>query len=76
MNRKGDLHDPVGTKQTTITPPPEKQSEVLAFMVFLKARSRESVQDTYEEERGKRIIASFQLLAELKTFAGIDDPVQ
>jgi len=63
-------------KQQLRSLPPEKQSEVLDFIVFLKVRSQESVANAYDKERGKRIKASFQRLAKKKTFSGIDNPVQ
>jgi hypothetical protein len=64
-------------KQQLRTLPPEKQSEVLDFIVFLRARSQaSSVAAASDKERGKRIKASFQQLAKMKAFSGIHDPVQ
>jgi hypothetical protein len=63
-------------KQQLLTLPPEKQSEVLDFIVFLKARSQATVAVASDKERGKRIRASFQQLAKMKAFSGIHDPVQ
>jgi hypothetical protein len=57
-----------------LTLPPEKQNEVLDFIIFLQQRVQ-SVPASEEEERGKRIKAAFQTLADLNTFADIADPV-
>jgi hypothetical protein len=63
-------------KQQLRALPPEKQSEVLDFIVFLRMRSQEGVTAAPDKERSKRIKASFQRLAKMKTFSGIQDPVQ
>jgi hypothetical protein len=55
--------------------PPEKQSEVLDFVIFLHQRIQ-SAPPVAEEERGHRIRAAFQTLAELNAFADINDPVE
>lgn len=57
-----------------LTLPPEKQNEVLDFIIFLQQRVQ-SAPASEEEERGKRIKAAFQTLADLNTFADIVDPV-
>lgn len=54
--------------------PPEKQNEVLDFIVFLQQQVQ-SVSVSQEAERGKRIKAAFQTLADLNTFADITDPI-
>jgi hypothetical protein len=54
--------------------PPEKQSEVLDFIAFLNMRSSVSTATASDTERGKRIKASFQKLAKMKTFSEIADP--
>jgi hypothetical protein len=56
--------------------PPEKQSEVLDFIAFLQERARSVRSASAEAERGKRIKAALQTLAELGTFADITDPVE
>ena len=56
--------------------PPEKQSEVLDFIAFLKMRLSVSTAAASDKERGKRIKASFQQLAKMKTFSEIADPVK
>ncbi|MBA4379248.1 MAG: hypothetical protein C0393_00900 [Anaerolinea sp.] len=62
-------------KQLSILPP-EKQSEVLDFITFLQQRAQSARSASAEEERGKRIKAALQTLAELGTFADITDPVE
>ncbi len=56
--------------------PPEKQSEVLDFIAFLQEQVRSARSASAEAERGKRIKAALQTLAELGTFADITDPVE
>ena len=56
--------------------PPEKQSEVLDFIAFLKMRLSVSTAAASDKERGKRIKASFQQLAKMKTFSEIADPLK
>ena len=63
-------------EQQLSTLPPEKQNEVLDFIVFLRARSQKSTTAVSDKERGKRIKASFQQLAKMKAFSEIADPVQ
>jgi hypothetical protein len=60
-------------KQLTMLPP-EKQNEVLDFIMFLQQRLRSAPAST-EEERSKRIKTAFQTLAKLNTFADVADPV-
>ncbi|MCC6601657.1 MAG: DUF2281 domain-containing protein [Anaerolineae bacterium] len=54
--------------------PPEKQNEVLDFILFLRQRLQ-SAPATTDAERGQRIKTAFQTLAKLNTFGDIDDPV-
>jgi hypothetical protein len=54
--------------------PPEKQNEVLDFIMFLQQRIQDPSASN-EAERSKRIKTAFQTLAELNTFADISDPV-
>lgn len=62
-------------KQLNILPP-EKQNEVLDFILFLQQRAPSAPSPMVaEEERSQRIRAALQTLAELKTFASISDPV-
>jgi hypothetical protein len=63
-------------RQQLRTLPPEKQGEVLDYIAFLKMRSFESRAAASDKERGKRIKASFQQLAKMKTFSGIADPIK
>ena len=56
--------------------PPEKQSEVLDFVTFLQGRAQSAQVAFAEEQRGKRIKAALETLAELGTFADITDPVE
>ncbi len=56
--------------------PPEKQSEVLDFITFLQERARSAQSALAEAERGTRIKAALQTLADLNTFADITDPVE
>ncbi len=62
-------------KQLSVLPP-EKQSEVLDFITFLQERARSAQPASSEAERGKRIKAALQTLADLNTFADITDPVE
>lgn len=55
---------------------PEKQIEALDFIMFLQQRAQSVRTATAEKERGKRIKAALQTLAELGTFADITDPVE
>lgn len=55
--------------------PPEKHSEVLDFIIFLRQRVQ-SAPPPGEGNRGQRIRAALQTLARLNTFAGIGDPVK
>ena len=63
-------------RQQLRTLPPEKQGEVLDYIAFLKMRSFASKTAASDNERGKRIRASFLQLAKMKTFAGIADPIK
>ena len=54
--------------------PPEKQNEVLDFILFLQQRLQ-SAPATTDAERGQRIKAAFQTLTQLNTFGDIEDPV-
>jgi hypothetical protein len=54
--------------------PPEKQSEVLDFILFLQQRVR-SEPLSGEDERAQRIRSALITLAELNTFAQISDLV-
>ena len=56
--------------------PPEKQEEVLDFITFLQQRMQATRSASPDEERGTRIKAALQQLAELGTFADIKDPVE
>jgi len=56
--------------------PPEKQVEVLDFITFLQQQVQAARSASAEAERGKRIKAALQKLAELGTFADIKDPVE
>jgi len=62
-------------KQLSVLPP-EKQIEALDFITFLQQRAQSARTATAEKERGKRIKAALQTLAELGTFADITDPVE
>ncbi len=62
-------------KQLSVLPP-EKQIEALDFITFLQQRAQSTRTATAEKERGKRIKAALQTLAELGTFADITDPVE
>ena len=54
---------------------PERQHQVLDFIVLLKQQTQETPADR-DQERGERIKAAFQTLSKLNTFADIDDPVE
>jgi hypothetical protein len=56
--------------------PPDKQSEVLDFVTFLQGRVQAAQSAAAEEESKKRLKKAFETLAELGTFADIDDPVE
>lgn len=60
-------------EQQLITLPPEKQNEVLDFILFLQQRIQ-TTPVSAEEERGQRIKAALQNLTELNAFADIADP--
>lgn len=62
-------------QQRLIDLPPDKQSEVLDFIAFLQDRARVVRSASTESERGQRIRAALQTLADLGTFADIVDPV-
>ena len=66
------LRDQIEKQLTQL--PPEKQNEVLDFILFLRQRLQ-SAPATTDAERGQRIKAAFQTLARLKTFGDIEDPV-
>ena len=56
--------------------PPDKQNEVLDFAVFLKEREIRLQTNFDEPARKKRIKQAFERLAEMKTFAHIEDPIE
>jgi hypothetical protein len=56
--------------------PPEKQGEVLDFVTFLQQKVNSAQSISADAERGKRIRAALEKLAELGTFADIADPVE
>jgi hypothetical protein len=56
--------------------PPEKQSEVLDFITFLRQRAQSARSVSAEEQRRKRLKKAFETLAELGTFADIANPVE
>jgi len=56
--------------------PPEKQIEALDFITFLQQQTQSERTAAAEKERGRRIKAALQTLAELGTFADITDPVE
>ena len=56
--------------------PPEKQTEVLDFINFLKTQAERAYSASAEAGRSRRIKAALQTLAELGTFADIEDPVE
>ena len=58
------------------TLPPEKQMEVLDFINFLHQKEQAARSTAGDEERRKRIKESLQTLAEMGTFADIEDPVE
>lgn len=62
-------------KQLSVLPP-EKQIEALDFITFLQQQAQSARSVSAEKERGKRIKAALQTLAELGTFADITDPVE
>jgi hypothetical protein len=55
--------------------PPEKQSEVLDFVTFLKERPLKAQMSTASANQGRRIKKSLEQLAKLKVFSDITDPV-
>jgi hypothetical protein len=55
--------------------PPEKQSEVLDFVTFLKERTRSEGSVFEDSKRRERMKKAFETLAALGTFADINDPV-
>lgn len=54
--------------------PPDKQNEVLDFILFLRQRLQSAPTQT-DAERGQRIKTAFQTLAKLNTFGDIEDPI-
>ena len=56
--------------------PPDKQHEVLDFVVFLQERLRSIQVVPAEMERKERLRQAFATLAKLGTFADISDPVE
>ncbi len=56
--------------------PPDKQREVLDFIVFLQERLRAIHITPNETERKDQLRKAFAKLAELGTFSGIADPVE
>ena len=57
--------------------PLEKQGEVLDFAKFLQERAKKiQPASSSDAERKKRLRKAFAALAEMKTFAGISDPVE
>jgi hypothetical protein len=56
--------------------PPEKQSEVLDFVTFLRGRVQSARSASAEAEHRLRLKKAFETLAELGTFAGIADPLE
>jgi len=56
--------------------PPEKQGEVLDFIAFLQQRAQNARSSQMEAERGKRLKKALLKLAEMGTFAHIQDPVE
>jgi hypothetical protein len=55
---------------------PERQTEVLDFINFLKQRAQSARTTASEAERTQRIKFALQTLAEMETFADIEDPVE
>ena len=55
--------------------PPEKQSEVLDFVIFLQERIRSEGLGFKDPQCRERLRKAFETLAELGTFADISDPV-
>ncbi len=55
---------------------PEKQGEALDYIAFLNMHYFASAAAASDKEHGKRLKASFQQLAKIKTFAGITDPIK
>ncbi|MBN1315873.1 MAG: DUF2281 domain-containing protein [Anaerolineales bacterium] len=55
--------------------PPEKQIEVLDFIAFLLEKKKSLSKNKLENERKEGLKESFQRLAQMKTFADIEDPV-
>jgi hypothetical protein len=62
-------------QQRLLNLPPEKQIEVLDFIAFLQEWAQVVRSASAESERGQRIKAALQTLADLGTFADIVDSV-
>jgi len=56
--------------------PPDKQSEVLDFVSFLRERTRAAQPVSAGVNRKERLKNAFTVLAELGTFADIANPVE
>jgi hypothetical protein len=59
-------------QQNLLRLPPEKQSQVLDFVLFLQGRSR--IDSFGDDLRQKKLRNSLQHLASLETFSDIPDP--
>ena len=55
--------------------PPEKQNEALNLIIFLREQMQKRTLTSDKAERGKRIKAALQDLADMGTFNHIEDPV-
>ena len=55
--------------------PPEKQNEALNFIIFLREQMQKRTLTSDKVERGKRIKAALEDLADMGTFNHIEDPV-
>jgi len=58
--------------------PPEKQREVLDFVLFLQQRREEVIRESSDdgEKRRRRVAAAFDALRRSGAFADIADPVK
>jgi hypothetical protein len=56
--------------------PPEKQREVLDFVAFLQLHSPKLPEPAADVKRGQRIKELLNQLGTMKTFSGINDPVE
>ena len=56
--------------------PPEKQTEVLDFVTFLRGQVQAKQSASADEARKKRLKKAFETLAESGTLADITDPVE